>query len=205
MSSSKRAAAVVLAITCGLLPLSACDGSRADPSATASPSTSTSSPSSSASASPPASTSAGETTAALPARCTTSELSGELVEGSPGAGQRYAELVLTNTGGRTCVIFGYGGAQLVAADGTDLPTDLVRDQSTPPATVTLKPGGVAQSLLHWSVVTGTGDNPGAQCQPDPATLAVIPPDETTALDVAWTLGPVCEQGHLDQQPYVDAG
>ena len=36
----------------------------------------------------------------------------------------------------------------------------------------------------------------------PATLAVIPPDETTALDIAWTFGPVCEMGHFDQQAYV---
>jgi hypothetical protein len=30
---------------------------------------------------------------------------------------------------------------------------------------------------------------------------VIPPDETDPLSVAWTFGPVCEGGTIEQHPY----
>lgn len=46
-----------------------------------------------------------------------------------------------------------------------------------------------------------GDESGDQRQPAPASLAVIPPDETTALDIRWTFGPVCESSHIDQLPF----
>ena len=45
-------------------------------------------------------------------RCTTVGLSGRLEAQDPGAGHRYATLVLTNTGARACTVFGYGGVGL---------------------------------------------------------------------------------------------
>lgn len=134
-------------------------------------------------------------------RCATADLAGSLVPGEPGAGQRYAQLVLTNTGDETCDIHGYGGAELRAADGEPLPTDLVRAGTKPPQTVTLAPGESASSQLHWSVVAGEGDSAAGDCQPVAAVLAVIPPDETASLDIAWDLGPVCSRGTIDQLPY----
>jgi hypothetical protein len=34
-----------------------------------------------------------------------------------------------------------------------------------------------------------------------ATLQVIPPDETQAMSVRWTQGPVCGGGTIEQKPY----
>jgi len=134
-------------------------------------------------------------------RCHTSELIGNLVPGSPGAGQRYAALVLRNTGGRRCTIHGYGGLGLVGADGHALPTTQVRAPSPAPATVLLVPGGTVSSQLHWSVVPGPGDSQTSACQPTPATLRVIPPDETDPLSVRWDQGPVCSKGTIEQRAY----
>lgn len=71
----------------------------------------------------------------------------------------------------------------------------------PPQTVTVRPRGTVSSQLQWSVVPGAGDATSGQCQPTPATLQVIPPDETTALSVPWSGGPVCQAGTIDQQAY----
>jgi hypothetical protein len=133
-------------------------------------------------------------------RCHTSELTGSLVAESSGAGQRYATLVLRNTGGRTCTVHGYGGLGLAGSDGRALPTTQVRTGG-PATTATLAPGASVSSSLHWSAVPGPGDAPSGPCQPDPATLRVIPPDETDALSVAWRLGPACSAGTVEQHPY----
>jgi hypothetical protein len=134
-------------------------------------------------------------------RCHTGDLTASLVPGSPGAGQRYATLVLENTGGRTCSVHGYGGIGLVDSAGSPLPTQQVRVASPAPTTVTLAPHGTARSQLHWSAVGGTGDATSGPCQPTPAALQVIPPDETDHLSVAWGQGPVCEGGTIQQQAY----
>ena len=123
------------------------------------------------------------------------------MRGSPGAGQRYATIVLTNAGTRTCTVLGYGGVGLYAADGTALPTHQVRVPSPAPQTVLVRPGISVSSQLHWSVVAGAGDAQTGACQPVAATLRIIPPDETTALAVPWTGDPVCEGGTIDQQAY----
>lgn len=148
---------------------------------------------------PAAATTGG--TVGAPSRCHTGDLGASLVAGSPAAGQRYAVLVLTNTSGRTCTIDGYGGIGLVAPSGAALPTRQVRLSSPAPGPVTLPPRAAARSQLRWSAVAGSGDAQQGPCQPTPAALRVIPPDETTSLGVGWTQGPVCEQGAIDQNAY----
>lgn len=133
-------------------------------------------------------------------RCHTSELTGSLVAQSSGAGQRYATLVLRNSGGRTCTVHGYGGLGLAGSDGRALPTTQVRTGG-PATTATLAPGVSVSSALHWSAVPGPGEASSGSCQPDPATLRVIPPDETDAVSVPWPLGPVCSAGTIEQHPY----
>ena len=135
-------------------------------------------------------------------RCHTSELTGSLVPGDPGAGQRHATLVLTDTGGETCTIDGYGGIGLVDAAGRALPTKQVRVASPAPKLITLRPGATVRAQLQWGAVPGTGDSTTGDCQPTAAALQVIPPDETDALRVAWSGGPVCEGGTIQQQAYV---
>src|SRR4051812_47804637 len=85
-----------------------------------------------------------------PAQCTTADLGARLLPGSPGAGQRFATVVLTNTGGQTCTVTGYGGLALLGAPGQGVPTDLRRVPSPAPGTVSLAPGASARSLLHWA-------------------------------------------------------
>lgn len=152
--------------------------------------------SSAPSSAPPAPTGAG-----TPDRCHTSELTGTLSASDAGAGQRYSTLTLTNSGGDTCTVHGYGGLGLTDGSGRQLPTSQLRVPSPAPTTVTLPPGGSVSAQLHWSAVPGTGDSPSGPCQPTAATLQVIPPDETDALPVTWTGGPVCERGTIRQSAY----
>jgi hypothetical protein len=140
------------------------------------------------------------TSAARTDRCHTSELTGSLAPDGAAAGQRYATLVLRNTGGRSCTVHGFGGLGLAGADGRALPTNQVRSGG-PAATVLLAPGGAVRSQLHWSTVNGPGEPSSGPCQPTPATVRVIPPDETDALSVPWNLGPVCSAGTIEQHPY----
>lgn len=143
----------------------------------------------------------GGSVAGQPGRCHTGGLIARLEPGSPGAGQRYTELVLTNAGGQTCTVYGYGGLGLVDAADAPLPTQQVRDNPPAPGLVTLRPQQAARSQLHWSAVPGTGDAQNGPCQPTPAALQVIPPDETAPLSVPWDQGPVCERGTIHQQAY----
>ena len=134
-------------------------------------------------------------------RCSTADLSVQLKPGSPGAGQRYATVVLTSTSGHACTVRGYGGLALLGAPGQGVPTDLRRLPSPGPQTVSLAPGGSARSLLHWTVVPA-GDEPGTACEPSATTVVVTPPDQTTAALVPWTFGPVCQHGLIQQTAYV---
>jgi hypothetical protein len=144
--------------------------------------------------------SASGATGATP-QCSTADLAAQLRAGSPGAGQRYATIVLTNTSGRTCTVGGYGGLALLGAPGQGVPTDLRRNVSPAPTTVSLAPGGSARSLLHWTVIPAT-DESGTACEPTAVTAVVTPPNQTTAALRPWTLGPACQHGRIDQNAYV---
>ena len=130
-------------------------------------------------------------------RCTAAMLAGTLQAEDSAAGNRYAKLVVTNTGTTPCTLYGYGGLQLVAADGSPLPTSTRRDEAPGPSLVTLAPSAPATKNLHWGVVP-TGDE---SCQPEPHAVRVIPPDETEPFTVAWSMGPVCEAGTFDDSAY----
>lgn len=117
------------------------------------------------------------------------------------AGNLYGKILLTNHSDSTCTVYGYGGIGLYASSGSAVPTRQVRDAATPPVTITLRPGDHAYSRLHWSDVTGTGDSNTGQCEPTAATLRVIPPDETRALDAHWPGSPACERGRIEQTAY----
>jgi hypothetical protein len=139
--------------------------------------------------------------AAMAASCRTADLSVRLEPGSPGAGQRYATVVLTNAGAGTCTIRGYGGLALLGAPGQGVPTDVRRVADPPPQTVSLAAGSSARSLLHWTVVPAD-DEPGAACEPTATAVAVTPPDQTSAALLPWTSGPVCQHGLIAQNAYV---
>src|SRR3954451_23083213 len=135
------------------------------------------------------------------AQCSTADLSAQLKAGSPGAGQRYATVVLTNTSTHSCTLRGYGGVGPLGAPGQGVPTDLRRIASPSPTTLTVSPGGSVRSALHWTVIPAA-DEPGADCQPTAVTVVVSPPDQRKALLRTWEFGPVSQHGLIDQTAYV---
>ncbi|MDT0309890.1 DUF4232 domain-containing protein [Streptomyces sp. DSM 44917] len=131
--------------------------------------------------------------------CAPESLSAALSPLDPGAGQRYAALVLTNTSDVACRTEGWPGLRLTAGDGSELPTTTVRDRSSEPRRVTLEPGASAWTRLHWTTVPGEED-PETGCGPDPAALAVIPPDTYSPTSADWDLGAVCSAGRIEALP-----
>jgi hypothetical protein len=103
-------------------------------------------------------------------------------------------LVLTNRSTRPCRLYGYGGLQLLDAAGGPLPTHQIRVPQPPPQLISLSAGASALSTLYW--VSLPMDKPCVQA----AALLVIPPDETRPIRTG-ALGPVCEQGRLQQTAY----
>ncbi len=132
--------------------------------------------------------------------CRASGLQAALVRPDAGAGQRYAMIRLTNRSAKACVVYGYGGLQLLNAARHALPTRVHRVPPTP-GRVTLPPGASATSALHWTAVPGAGEPTTGACEPTPSFALVTPPDETTSLTVPWTMGPACQHGAMEQQPY----
>jgi Protein of unknown function (DUF4232) len=135
--------------------------------------------------------------AAAVARCHTAELSGRFgfIEGA--AGSRFGPVILRNDARHACKLIGYVGGKLIGHGGRRLHTVFVRDRSRRPRTVTLAPAHAAVASVHWSAVPrGT-----ARC-PQPVSLLVTPPDETSALRVRWTDGHVCDAGRIDVRPLV---
>ncbi|MCT2582756.1 DUF4232 domain-containing protein [Actinophytocola gossypii] len=134
-------------------------------------------------------------------KCVAMELEGEIANADAGAGNRYANLVVTNKSQRECTLYGYGGLEFVDADGNANPTDLVRTPNPGPSLVTLAPGESAAKKLHWGVVP-TGDEPATgRCQPPSAGIRVIPPDDTQAFVVSHDFGSVCGAGHVEGSAY----
>ncbi|WP_233576267.1 DUF4232 domain-containing protein [Saccharopolyspora rhizosphaerae] len=132
-------------------------------------------------------------------RCQSAQLTGSMSPVQAGAGQRYADLTLTNSGDARCTLQGYGGMELVDAAGNPLPTTVTRAPDPGPTLLDLDPGESAAATLHWSTVPH-GDE-GDPCQPVAAGLRVIPPDETEPLPVEWTGDTVCGEGSLDGTAY----
>jgi len=133
--------------------------------------------------------------------CTADQLSVSVTPGSPGAGQRYATVILRNrTVGIACRIRGYVGLGLLGRSGRTVPTDAVRDHSRPSRTVLLRPGQRAAANLHWTAIPGTGEPVYSACEPTPVRLQVTPPDARVQLLTPWRFGPVCLHGRIDVRP-----
>jgi len=139
-------------------------------------------------------TTATRTTGAAPARCRTTGLRARVGRQDAGAGNRYAPLVLTNTSGKTCWVYGFVGLVLIDGRGDALRTR-TRRESVTPHRVTLRPGASAHARLHWTVVP-TGHE--TRC-PSSARLMIIPPDEVAHLEVPFK-ATVCDDGRIDARP-----
>jgi hypothetical protein len=127
----------------------------------------------------------GKSTGGAPGvvRCGNSDI--QVSEQGEGAAAGHVSLLLvfTDIGRQPCVLQDYPGASLLDQDGNSL--DAVRTLSgysggavglSSPPQVVLKPNGTASAVLEWSdVPTGSGPNGGC-AMPDPASLAVTPPN-----------------------------
>jgi hypothetical protein len=159
---------------------------------TTAPSTASSAPSSPVPTTQPSTAGVGGS-----ARCTSASLAGKIEPGEPGAGNRYAKFVVTNTGSAACTVNGYSGFQLVDGAGNPIPTSTDRTPDPAPALVTLAPGAAAAANLHWSAVPHQGESETGPCEPEAVNAQAIPPDETAPITFPWTYGPVCGAGKIE--------
>ncbi|MGW0042501.1 DUF4232 domain-containing protein [Rhodococcus sp. NPDC003348] len=142
-------------------------------------------------------TTSGDTAAAVADqdRCTTQELSVNegRVEGS--AGSVTIPLVFTNTGSRTCTLYGFPGVSYVdGADGVEIGAAATRAGGSGEPVV-LAPGGRATATVRAVQVL---NYPAEQCNPTPvAGLRVYPPNDTATLFVSRA-GTGCAQHGVDQ-------
>jgi hypothetical protein len=131
------------------------------------------------------------------ARCTAAVLDGRIEITDPGAGNRHGKLIVTNTNSASCTLNGYGGLQLLDANGQQVPTNLQRTTDPGPSPVTLASGKSAVANLHW-VVIPTGNEPQTgPCQPEAAKAESIPPGETVPMQLNWGFGSVCDGGKIE--------
>ena len=184
-------AAVLAAAGCAAKPTTAVrpapPGASASPPAGPLPSTDGDSQSASSTPTP------GATTAPRKIqRCHTRDLTGHVEGHGAGAGQRYAALGVTNKTATSCTIYGYPGLQLVDAYRQDRQTT-ARWDSTEATLLVVRPRQTVWALLHWTVVPAD-DEVATDCAPDTAGLRVIPPDETTPLNMGFDPGPLCQHG-----------
>lgn len=134
-------------------------------------------------------------------RCSARTLTAKVVNEDAAAGNRYARLEVTNISKSGCTLYGYGGMQLLTADGQQVPTRMQRVANPGPSLIALEPGATAVAKLHWTTVP-TGDEPDtALCEPEAAKAIAIPPDETEPMTFTWNLGPVCDHGRIEGSAY----
>jgi hypothetical protein len=105
------------------------------------------------------------------------------------AGSLGITYMFTNTSATACTLTGFPGLQLLNASGQPLTTTTIRNTETPSA-VTLQPGRQAWFDIEFPTQTGFGS---LQC-PTSAALAVIPPNDTTALVVRGSGGQIGAYG-----------
>ena len=147
------------------------------------PPTSTVSPGSPASTKPPASP--GKPGSVGPAGCLTSGLRASLGGAQGAAGSAYQVIVLANTSGKTCALYGYPGVSFVSGvGGAQIGAAATRDRSVAAKVVTLAPGQRGSFTLR---VVNAGTLPAASCRPVSASwLKIFPPENTAALYVGYT-------------------
>jgi len=115
--------------------------------------------------------------------CNTDELtlSTETNNGG-GAGTLSFNIVLTNSGTRTCTLFGYPGVSLVNANGNQIGKPADRHANTE-ARITLAPKASARSVLY---VPNEANFPDGTCQDGATKLRVYAPNDSGYLSAATT-------------------
>ncbi|MFI9387691.1 DUF4232 domain-containing protein [Kutzneria sp. NPDC052558] len=120
-------------------------------------------------------------------RCTSAQVTTTLTPGSPGAGQRYAQVTFTAKPGQSCNFQGSLPVSLAGAPGITVTTE--SDVANAPL-VTISDGRSATMLLHWSGIEAPAD------QVTPTGVTVVAPSTTDPRGVSsdpnitlpWNLG-----------------
>src|SRR5215469_820003 len=123
-------------------------------------------PAAPASSDPAASTDPAATTAPAastgPGTCPPSALHVSLGDSEGAAGTFYRVIVLTNTSGSACTLYGYPGVSFVTRPGGSvIGAPARRNPLIPDTLITMQPGATASAL---SGLVDTGALPTAQCQ-----------------------------------------
>jgi Protein of unknown function (DUF4232) len=143
----------------------------------------TGSPSAASSPSPTPAAAGGTTGAAAgPGACVSSDLQASIGQGGAAAGTFYQLIVLTNTSGSACTLYGYPGVSFVTGQGgAVIGAPATRNALIPDTLVTLSSGGTASALVG---VADTGNFPPSVCKPGKADwLQIYPPGAFGALYV----------------------
>jgi hypothetical protein len=117
-------------------------------------------------------------------RCHTGDLKVAIApdEGGGAAGTDYEAMVFTNTGKRTCTLYGYPGVSWVAGDQGTQVNDPFQRQTGTKKTITLKPGAAAHATIG---IANYQNFPAGDCKPVAVRgFRVYPPDETAAVFVS---------------------
>jgi hypothetical protein len=212
--------AAVLAVVAGGAVLAACSSG-----ATSASSTSTTTHRSSTTTTHPTTTTSGgsvttssnsggatTTTAANSASaptCLASQLSIGPHQGGGAAGTIVLTISMRNASATACTLQGYPGMQLLGAQGTPMPTNVVRGGfsgsvpaavSQAPSLVTLAPGFTASFWLQYEDVPVGGET---SC-PTSAKAQITPPNDTTPALVALAISP-CNGGTVHVSPVLAQG
>jgi uncharacterized protein DUF4232 len=180
------AAASILAVGCGSHGSSAPASPTGSASAVSSSVSAASTPTSGATgqASSPAT---GTPTTVAPAgatACSSSNLRISLGSGGAGAGTDFTVIDFTNSGSASCTLYGFPGVSLTNSSGAQIGAAATRNPSKAATVLTLAPGAKASAELG---VANAENYPTAACKPTAAAqLKVFPPNQTQAIEVAFT-------------------
>ena len=115
------------------------------------------------------------------ASCKTKHLKIAIGQGQGAAGSSYQPIVFTNTGSKSCSLFGYPGVSFLDSSGSQVGVPAIRAPGSKQS-ITLAAGGTASALLQ---IPDPGIYSAAQCAPaNAAELKVYPPNQTGALRVS---------------------
>ncbi|MFE9252024.1 DUF4232 domain-containing protein [Streptomyces sp. NPDC007088] len=123
-----------------------------------------------------------------PSACRSNELRASVGADHPGAGQKNFAVVLTNTSGGTCTVYGFPGLSFLDGAGTPVTADPERTGGAK-TKITLSPGKSAWAPLSFTNPEVTGGE-----QVTPATVRITPPDQETPLPIPWDGGPLSADG-----------
>ena len=127
---------------------------------------------------------ASPTSKSLAANCLTRDLSAAVGSPQGYSGGLQVPIVFQNTGSAPCSLYGYPGvAQAAGTPITNIGQPSTENPATPRQLVTLPSGGFASAMLR---IADSANYPADTCKPVKATwLAVIPPNEKTALNISF--------------------